>query len=116
MSGRVGFCNGAFIQGLYGAELVTRPRDSKRKQLKEEKKATRMDNDIKDTLGRGGRAGRSPYSRVKQLAAGNDATVEDRKGRNRMTKNLPQRLGREFHIACSCNTIHALSFHLIPYF
>ena len=30
-----------------------------------------MDNDTKDTvtLGRGGRVGRSPYSRVKQLAA-----------------------------------------------
>jgi hypothetical protein len=69
MSGRVGFCNGVFIQGLYGAQPVTRPRDSKWKQLKEEKKATRMDNDIKGTLGRGGRAGRSPYSRVKQLAA-----------------------------------------------
>ena len=69
MSGRAGFCNGAFIQGLYGAQPVTRPRDSKRKQLKEEKKATRMDNDIKETLGRGGRARRSLYDRVKQLAA-----------------------------------------------
>ena len=68
MSGRAGFCNGAFIQALYGAPPVTRPRDSKRKQLKEEKKVTRMDNDIKETLGRGGRA-RSLYDRVKQLAA-----------------------------------------------
>ena len=75
MSGRVGFCNGAFIQP------VTRPRDSKWKQLKEEKKATRMDNDIKETLGRGGRVRRSRYSRVKAISSGNDAIVEDGKGR-----------------------------------
>jgi hypothetical protein len=117
MSGRVGFCNSAFVQGLYGAQPVAKPRDSKRKQLKEEKKAARIDNDIKETLGQRECAGRSPYSRVKQSAAEIMLTVEGRKGRNRMTKNLPQRLGREFHIACSCKirTISYNSRSIIPF-
>jgi hypothetical protein len=36
------------FKGLYGAQPIARPRYGKRKQLKEEKKATRINNDIKE--------------------------------------------------------------------